>query len=279
MSFPFAADGGLLGVVPFELGVLDSLKVLDMHGNRIEGEVPEEFCDATADSDSALETLIFDCMVPALVDCDCCTPCENDGDVMENDKDDTGDEEDDAKDKEGANLSSTPQEQVDYQKIAGRRGTRIAEVLKEFSDNVYVPGSSASSATIWIAKDDSMGMEHDDDGLLQRWILAVLYFQLDGPNWEVDSFLSGDDECNWDGVTCNDVSQVTSVVLTDVGLLGVVPPEITDLDELTTLDLRGNRLEGEVPDELCADDEIEVLVLDCSSTPLVECDCCTSCDS
>jgi hypothetical protein len=252
-------------VVPFELGVLDSLRVLDMHGNRIGGEVPEEFCAEEEGSEYALETLIFDCMEPALVDCDCCTPC----------LDEHGVDNDEGVDK--ATTSPLEGESVDYQSIAGRRGERIAEELKAVSDNVYLAGSSASSATIWLVRDDPMGLEHDDYGLVQRWIMAVLYYQLDGANWEVDTFLSGDSECNWDGVTCNDNDEVTSIVLTQVGLLGVVPPEIVSLGELTALDLRDNRLEGNVPDELC-NDKLEVLVLDCATTPLVECDCCTPCD-
>ena len=70
------ADGGLMGAVPYELGALDNLKVLDMHGNRIEGQAPEEFCVEETDSSYALETLIFDCTIPPLVDCECCTPCK-----------------------------------------------------------------------------------------------------------------------------------------------------------------------------------------------------------
>jgi hypothetical protein len=259
------ANAGLLGVVPYELGTLSMLSTVDLHGNRIEGKVPDELCIEETGTEYALKTLIFDCIEPPLVECDCCTPCHHEQGLDH-----------------GESSSSEIQETthaVDYQTIAGDRGVQIAQVLERASSDVKVKGSSASDAAIWLARSDPMKMDPDDGGLLQRWILTMLFYELDGPNWEnAKSFLTGESECLWDGITCNTSNKVTQIVLPNNGLLGVIPPELADLDELTKLDLRGNRLEGDVPIDLCDDREISVLVVDCSTVPLIYCACCTPCN-
>lgn len=271
--------------MPYELGALDTLKVLDVHGNRIVGEAPEEFCIEKEDSSAALEKLVFDCLDPPLVDCDCCTPCEGSATDAPGDSTDEGgsaateaSDEGDSTDEGDSSAPDEPgREPVDYQTIAGRRGVHIAQQLAEFSEKVNESGSGEALATIWLVRDDNLELEHDDDGLLQRWIVALLYFQTEGPNWEVSKFLTADTECDWEGITCNDSGDVTSIVVTETGLMGVVPPELAMLDHLTTLDLRGNRLEGEVPEDLCFVETIETMVFDCGEPPLFDCDCCTPC--
>jgi hypothetical protein len=238
------------------------LSTVDLHGNRIEGKVPDELCVEETDAAFALKTLIFDCIEPPLVECDCCTPCSSDQGVDQD-----------------TSSSSEPSQAVDYQSIAGDRGVQIAQVLEGASSDVKVKGSSAAEAAIWLARSDPMMMAPDDAGLLQRWILTMMYYELDGPNWEnADSFLTGESECQWEGIMCNTASKVTHIVLPNKGLVGLIPPEIADLDDLNTLDLRGNRLEGEVPVDLCDDRAISVLVVDCSTMPLVYCACCTPCN-
>jgi hypothetical protein len=187
-------NGGLIGEVPYELGALDKIKVIDLHGNFIEGQAPEEFCVEETDSTYPLETLIFDCMYPPLVDCDCCTPCSN---------------------KTGGNVTTmTPKQQpIDYKAKFGNRGQRIAQVLEGVSEDIYSRGTRRAAAAEWIIKVDSMNLEHSDPLLVQRFVLALLYFELDGQNWVYKHFLKGDDECKWDGITCNEKGAVTEISL------------------------------------------------------------------
>ena len=280
----------MIGEVPYELGALDELQVLDLHGNFIEGQAPEEFCVEETDSTYALETLIFDCMYPPLVDCDCCTPCSNDS---------------------GGNMTTmTPKQQsIDYKAKFGNRGQRIAQVLQGVSEDIYSRGTSRAAAAEWIIKVDSMSLEHSDPLLVQRFVLALLYFELDGQNWVYKHFLKGDDECNWDGITCNEKGEVTEISLrkywqmiyvstsiacprkltsdccvriADGGLMGAVPYELGALDNLKVLDMHGNRIEGQAPEEFCVEETdssyaLETLIFDCTEPPLVDCDCCTPC--
>ena len=191
------ASGGLFGLVPFEIGALEKLEVLDLHGNFIEGEAPDEFCMNLEDADASLEMLIFDCLEPPLVECDCCTPCsggENTG--LEGPQ-------------TGGSLG-----QLDYLALFGRRGQHIAQELESLSPEIYVEGSSRASAAQWLIKEDGMNLEHSDPLLLQRFVLSLLYFQWDGPNWSSsDNYLTNQDECLWEGIECNDDNQVTGIVL------------------------------------------------------------------
>jgi hypothetical protein len=185
-----------MGVVPYELGVLDKLKTLDLRGNFIEGEAPEEFCEEEGASDYALESVIFDCLDPPLVDCECCDPC--------------GDDE-----SSGPTTPADPQK-IDYLAVFGRRGQRIAEALEAVSEQIYELGSNRAAAAEWLIKDDAMDLEHSDPLLMQRFVLALLYFQLDGTNWIYTDYLTGDDECQWDGITCNDDNEVTDIILSEL---------------------------------------------------------------
>jgi hypothetical protein len=189
------ANGGLLGRVPYELGALDDLRVLDLHGNRIEGEAPEEFCVEETDSSFALQVLIFDCESPPLVECDCCTPCTDESSPI---------------------MSNLASEQLDYLALFGNRGQRIAKMLEDVSEAIYTPDSNSAAAAKWIIQEDVLQLEHSDPHLIQRFVLALLYFELDGNNWVYKDFLSGE-ECIWDGITCDTNGVITSIILRKSG--------------------------------------------------------------
>jgi hypothetical protein len=70
-----------------------------------------------------------------------------------------------------------------------------------------------------------------DDRVLQRWVLAVLFYSTSGSEWfDSDLWLSGLDECDWLTTSGGDIC--------DKGGL------------ITRIDLRDNNLEGTVPEEL-----------------------------
>ena len=46
-------------------------------------------------------------------------------------------------------------------------------------------------ASMWMADDDPMNLELSEAGFEQRYILALLYFSMDGPQWvEQNGWLS-----------------------------------------------------------------------------------------
>jgi hypothetical protein len=196
------ANGGLIGRVPYELGALDYLRVLDLHGNRIEGEAPEEFCVEETDSSFALQILIFDCEDPPLVTCDCCTPCTQESSPIV------------------SNLSSVSK-QLDYLALFGNRGQRIAKVLEGVSEDIYTPGSNSAAAAKWIIHEDDLKLEHSDPHLIQRYVLTLLFFELDGNNWIYKHFLRGE-ECTWDGITCDSNGVLISIILRKLGHIGIL---------------------------------------------------------
>lgn len=104
---------------------------------------------------------------------------------------------------------------------------------------------------------------------MQRYVLAVLYFATDGPNWKERSYwLTGRHECSWLFVICSDVQRggegndydaedgdddyqnfldedlgmsegkaVIGLSLYGQGLEGTIPREIQALEFLRVLDL------------------------------------------
>ena len=87
--------------------------------------------------------------------------------------------------------------------------------------------------------------------------LVALYNSTDGPNW-YDSSGSNwnvtDTPCSWAGVTCVD-GHVTEIHRYENNLVGTIPSELGNLNQLTDLNLSGdwqaaNQLSGSIPSEL-----------------------------
>ena len=67
-------------------------------------------------------------------------------------------------------------------------------------------------------------------------------------NWSTSSSSS---LCNWVGVTCDlHHGRVKALNLSNMGLVGTIPPHVGNLSFLVELDLRGNSFHGQLPQEL-----------------------------
>ena len=76
-------------------------------------------------------------------------------------------------------------------------------------------------------------------------------------NWAVDVSMS-----RWDGVTlAGSPLRVTRLALTERGLNGTIPNQLSQLSDLTYLDLEGNGLSGKIPRQLSKLSKLESLVL------------------
>lgn len=98
---------------------------------------------------------------------------------------------------------------------------KVVEVLKTVSEYeaLLAPGSPQNRAATWIAH-DQLGefylADHDIENLTQRYIMAVLFFALDGENWGDDlGFLTTKDVCRWSD------TKLDSNVLSDSMFIGV----------------------------------------------------------
>lgn len=276
LTFLDLSNNKIGGVIPIQLANLEELESLLLHDNEIKGVVPLLICNLR---ESDLKDLKVDCDsdIPK-VTCDCCSNCE----IRSTDAGGT----DEIGEKESSSPTSTPTPEttharVDYAAKYGNRGDHISSILHEYAEEIFWADTPWFFATEWIIATDTLELESSDRNLVQRWVLAVLYFQLNGENWSYTNFLHGIDECQWDQIVCDSEGDITGITLINGNLKGEVPFVLAALTKLVILDLRGNELSGEVPEVLCLDEDVkaqfDVLVLDCDTPSNIDCECCTPC--
>ena len=84
-----------------------------------------------------------------------------------------------------------------------------------------------------------------------RDALVALYEAANGSNWrQNDNWLSDRPLDEWFGVSVSAEERVDSLSLRGNGLSGLIPPELSALDNLKVLDLARNALSGSIPPEL-----------------------------
>lgn len=154
---------------------------------------------------------------------------------------------------------------------------RSHEILLRLSDVsdmdlLEQPRTPQNQAYQWIVNDDPLKLGIDDHNLVQRYVLALLWFSTTshGHGWDQHhnndmKWLSASHECYWNSrnnnnpsggnnnkgvMMCTEDLQVKSVQLANTNLHGQLPPELQQLTKLVYLDLQNNALTGEVPSEL-----------------------------
>ncbi|MDE0355939.1 MAG: Ig-like domain-containing protein, partial [Deltaproteobacteria bacterium] len=96
-----------------------------------------------------------------------------------------------------------------------------------------------------------------------REVLVALYEATDGPNWRDNTnWLTDKPLGEWYGVDTNASGRVVGLDLRDNRLAGEIPPELGDLSNLENLNLRRNSLTGEIPRGLGDLADLEELYLD-----------------
>mmetsp|Transcript_27051 Transcript_27051/g.38339 ORF Transcript_27051/g.38339 Transcript_27051/m.38339 type:complete len:306 (+) Transcript_27051:390-1307(+) len=111
------------------------------------------------------------------------------------------------------------------------------------------PATAPLRALAWILFDDPLDPPPDSPWLLQRYALAILYFDLAGPSWNNHTgWLTARDTCSWHGVYCNRFkTKIIEIDLNHNNLQGQLPAEINLLSSLVGLVLSNNKLSGEFP--------------------------------
>ena len=128
--------------------------------------------------------------------------------------------------------------------------------LVRFSD----PTSAQSQALRWLHSDPvTTSANRTSEAVLQRYVLAVLYFATSGSSW-FWSYLSPEDVCTWNigtfdtnktGVFCDaDGKTVDNIRLMDVNLRGTIPWELVLLTNLEFIDIGLNGISGSIPSRL-----------------------------
>jgi hypothetical protein len=72
---------------------------------------------------------------------------------------------------------------------------------------------SRSLALDWLLNKDLMKVTSTDFNLSQRYILALLAFEFGIMFQSTRNWLSNENECSWDGITCDEGQEVSEIVL------------------------------------------------------------------
>jgi len=154
-----------------------------------------------------------------------------------------------------------------------KQNSQISQLLLRVSNKKNVSAFSESQMnaldwilgannTDWILASDSIKL--NEGQLIQRYVLALLYFSASGENWlKNPHFLSSRDECSWfqEAVSCSNDGKVETIQLAKNNLVGTLPSEIARLNQLKKLDLSQNLLSGTIPSLLGTLNKLTVLKL------------------
>jgi len=146
------------------------------------------------------------------------------------------------------------------------RSAAILSTLSSISSASTLQDNSTPQyeAFAWIVDQDDLILCSGDSGITQRYILALIYFALNGSGWLECSAVSGSvctdgnpwldgstDACGWFGITCDDDGHVSVIKLKANNLSGELPGEIFSLPALTGLSMDHNKLiSGVIPDAI-----------------------------
>jgi hypothetical protein len=140
-------------------------------------------------------------------------------------------------------------------------------------------GTPQYHAVQWLANVDGAKLRVDNAHLMQRYVLAVLFYSTAGTeehvhpegNWNSQqAWLSSSGYCIWEGIECetdpngprfDGNGAVTALNLTSHGLAGSLPSELNALRSLTRIDLSRNALIGALPESLASLKELKDLIL------------------
>lgn len=163
-------------------------------------------------------------------------------------------------------------------RLSSGKGGRENEIISRIVDagltdknTLHDEGSPQNAALKWINHDDPASLSADHADLLERYVLAILYFSTNGyiEGWKrSDNWMTEKGICVWYGVKCvpidvpgsagedsrldvyDDNAAVLSIELVDNTIVGRIPTELSGLANLLTLDLSENELSGPLPTEL-----------------------------
>jgi hypothetical protein len=114
---------------------------------------------------------------------------------------------------------------------SAQRAAQITASLESVTDPALINDvfSPQGRAATWLIEEDVRLLCPPDDKLIQRWVLAVIYFSTGGDTWNQCSALGADfcgtqdpflgkrrylsefNECQWAGISCNVDSSVTEI--------------------------------------------------------------------
>ena len=262
------------GTVPDTISNLIDLEALELHDNRFVGDIPVEICANRDYMGGKLKHLRADCSSFAnpQVPCSCCTICYPLEAAATSIAAPTSDPSAQPTVRPTSAPSGNPT--VDCNMSDLDRMQQIERILEAVSDPLLLSNGQTEQgkAMDWITFTDERQVCPNSQSLVQRYVLAVFYYSTIGDGWascsansgicEANDFLSGEHECTWQGIGCNESGMVTEIVFENNNIAGVLPDELSVLSSLRVLSLEKGALGGTIPAKLGLLSDLEVLDLD-----------------
>ena len=108
----------------------------------------------------------------------------------------------------------------------------LSSVSLDDGEALHNPGSPQSMAFKELCQSPLLS-EYSDKDIIQWYALMVFYYSTSGDQWmDSTGWLSNNNVCTWDFVSCNSDSLVTRIVAPKNNIYGPLPPEMYLLDSL-----------------------------------------------
>jgi len=168
----------------------------------------------------------------------------------------------------------TPSNQSRCGLTDSERRQEIQTIIESVSDptEVALVGSSRNLAFEWLVEEDELFLCPDSSNLVQRFVIALFYFATGGDNWSQCSqtdlacvgtpLLSGVNECSWYGIFCDGSSNTIEIIYDNNNLIGTLPPELSELQNLNVLSLETGSLGSTIPESLGSISGLNIIDLD-----------------
>mmetsp|Transcript_40405 Transcript_40405/g.79065 ORF Transcript_40405/g.79065 Transcript_40405/m.79065 type:complete len:385 (+) Transcript_40405:122-1276(+) len=125
----------------------------------------------------------------------------------------------------------------------------LAEILEGLGNTITeeaitTPGTAENDAFEWLKANTEVT---DELNVVQRYIMTLLYMELDGDSWSAMSPLRATNECEWPFLGCTDDNKIFRISIDNVTATGTIPPALGKLPFLERLSLEDNEITGSLP--------------------------------
>eukprot|EP00978_Attheya_sp_CCMP212_P029718 scaffold106555_cov53-Attheya_sp.AAC.1 len=149
------------------------------------------------------------------------------------------------------------------------RSDTIFAILSAVSDPLMLRDktSTESKAIHWLINEDELVVcPQSEKQIIQRYVLALIYYSTSGDNWSKCSagnltdncgnekpfvgqvrFLGPENECEWAGIRCDDTYSIIEILFEANNLVGTIPGEIGELTDLERWGMERGGLTGTIP--------------------------------
>jgi len=150
------------------------------------------------------------------------------------------------------------------------------EILQYISGSeIKLENSPRNYAAQWLLESDKVPLPPTDSRFVQRYVMAVLYYSLNGENWErSEGWMGQDDICHWQHVCCMDRTRShcmsrdeeiyerrVTIQLVNNNLEGTIPHELGWFTDLYQINLQSNRIHGQIPSTISELKKLELFAV------------------